>query len=212
MPCRTIKRTPLRCSLKTADVMHLQTQWVPDAVREKHAGKPGGDRGLRRAANDAGLTQKLRQAQVSIEVYFRIVLAWHYLGAQRQFQFFHRQNQVSKRSGRRGSGAGDVAGITPALRARVDQHGQMRRWEVRGEVRVMQDGTAFVESDDVRVGQLLFAVTRGREIRQVDGIFALAGAERCYGRPVCQCAFVARNAHAGYFVRGLGQSAVVHPV
>ena len=76
----------------------------------------------------------------------------------------------------------------------------------------MKDGAALVKRDDVRVGQFLFAVARGSEIRQVDGIFALASAERRYGRPVCQCALVVRNAHAGNFVRGLGQSAVVHPV
>jgi len=70
------------------------------------------------------------------------------------------------------------------LGARIDQERQALLRRLAPEVRVMQDGTVFVQRNDVRIGQLIVGVINGPAVGAVNVEFRTAIPECGFGGDV----------------------------
>ena len=118
----------------SADVVHLQTEQVADAMREEHGGQAGGHGSVGAAADNALIAQDLGDHPVGGRMDIGIVSAGTDEPAHAQLRRIQRLQKLAKASARhRCMRSGDVAGITAELGAGVDQHRVAHGGQIVGE-------------------------------------------------------------------------------
>ena len=153
---------------EAADVVHLQAEQVADAMRQEGRGHALREHRVLVHPHDAQLPQHAGDLAVRGQVDVAVVDARAHAIDQAQLRGLHRVDQRLEAGVAVAGGAGDVRGITAAVRARVDQQRQRLRRRLLVLVLVMQHRGVLVQRDDVAVGQIALGQTAGLEVGGMD--------------------------------------------
>ncbi len=203
---------PGRVARKARDVVDLQAEQVPDAVRKEHARESRRHGVVGIALDDPRIEQQPGDQPVREQVDLAIVRLAADRGTQHQLQLVHSPHEVGELPVAGRVGARDVRGVAAELRTGVDEEGPARAAPLVGEVLVMQHRRVLVERDDVAVGQLLVALADGRAVGEVGLEFGCSGREGVPRRDVAACGHQRRPPHALELIGRLDRAVVMQLV
>ncbi len=151
----TRDRRTIGAGLEPADVVHLQSEQVAEAMRQEGGRDTALHRFLRLDLQHARSVQQPGNQPVRGEMQLAPVDTGRHGFAEFLLQLVHAIHQSGKCAGTHGPGARDVAAITTAAGAGIDQQRQRTSRRLPVAMLVVQRGRMLIQPDDAGVGQFL---------------------------------------------------------
>ena len=199
------RRRPLatsRAALPPANIVHLHTEQMADAVGHEPLRHPGIEQLPAVAAADSEFEQQVREFAERGKMQFHIIAPRTDLGDKLPLQPVHAGDEFDEQRMRlcRSPGSGHIGAIAAGPAAGVDQQHPGRPRKLPPLVLVMERGRFLVDGDDRRVGQLLLDLPAGFEKGEVDVELAAAGEKAQAGGFVARRGEAVGGAHPRRFI------------